>query len=347
MKVRPVLTALMKLPQRFTFDAAVRVLSLAARSESAEDIIRFRTPPGLAYPPSDVALVREGRPTEVTTSVMGLVGPSGVLPRHYTEIVSSTLRGRSTALHDFMDMLSHRFVAFFARAGTKYRPARAAEVAALRRPPEPDAITHVLLAVTGYGTGHLTDRLLTGPEPILHFAGLFSAKQRSADRLRAMVSDWLSMPVEVEEFAGAWLNLPVDQRTRIGVRGVFNRLAADSAIGVRAWDPQARFILRVGPLDREGFERLLPDRMALHRLVALVRAYVGYEQGFAINPVLAAASVPPLQLAAILEPAPRLGWNTWLPGAASGLGRRSDAGDAIFEAEVIEAQPIPQESCEI
>ena len=36
----------------------------------------------------------------------------------------STRRGRSLALHDFLDMLGHRFVAFFARAGMKYRPAR-------------------------------------------------------------------------------------------------------------------------------------------------------------------------------------------------------------------------------
>ena len=81
-----------------------------------------------------------------------------------------------------------------------------------------------------------------------------------------MLSDWLGMHVEVEEFAGAWLGLPVDQRTRIGVHGQFNRLAMDAAIGVRAWDPQARFVLRIGPLNRGGFERLLPDRLALHRL---------------------------------------------------------------------------------
>ncbi len=338
MKIRSVLAELAAAPQRFRFDAAVRILSRAARTNAIADAMRFRTPPGLAYPPADVSRVRDGTQPEVTTAVMGLVGPSGVLPRHYTEAVVSTLRGRSTALYDFLDMLSHRFVAFFAQASTKYRPARAAEAAALRQPPDVDAITQVLLSLTGYGTANLTNRLESGSEPILHYAGLFAMRQRSAERLRAMVSDWLGRPVEVIEFAGAWLNLPIDQRTRIGARGAFNRLGNDAAAGVRAWDPQARFVLKVGPFtDAREFETFLPNRAELRRLVALVRAYVGYELGFGVNPVLAGPAVPPLQLLSAIDPAPRLGWNTWLP---SGSGGRGDAADAVFEAEVIEAQNI-------
>ncbi len=181
---------------------------------------------------------------------------------------------------------------------------------------------------------------MAGADPILHYAGLFAMRPRSADRLGTMLSDWLGMHVEVEEFAGAWLSLPMDQRTRIGANGQFNRLAVDAAVGVRAWDPQARFVLRVGPLDRAGFERLLPDRLALHKLVSLTRAYVGFELGFAVNPVLAAREVPPLRLDSNAEPPPRLGWNTWLPGPPGSLPRRDDAADAVFEAEVIEAQRI-------
>ena len=340
MKTRSVLATLAATPQRFRFDAVVRLLSRARQTEAPEDAMRFRTPPGLVYPPADVLSIQAGEPPEVTTGLMGLTGPSGVMPRHYTETVTVTLRGRSTALHEFLDMLSHRFVAFFARAATKYRPARAAELAGMRRPPAPDPVTQVLLALTGYATPGLAPRLLSGTEPFLHYAGLFAMRQRSAERLNALVSDWLGMPVEVVEFAGAWLNLPPDQRTRIGIHGAFSRLGVDAAAGVRAWDPQARFVLRIGPLDRAAFERLLPDRVAMHRLVSLVRAYVGFEQGFAINPVLAARDVPLLRLDSTADPAPRLSWNTWLPAPAGSIGQRADASDAIFEAEVIEAQQI-------
>ena len=149
------------------------------------------------------------------------------------------------------------------------------------------------------------------------------------------------MRVEVVEFAGAWLPLPPDQRTRLSVNGAWCRLGVDAAAGVRAWDPQARIILRIGPLDLKGFQRLLPDRVALHRLVSLVRAYVGFELGFAINPVLAAREVPPLRLDATVGSAAAAGLEHLGPRRRpGGFTARADAADAVFEAEVIEAQQV-------
>jgi type VI secretion system protein ImpH len=342
MRGRSALALLGVMPRRFRFDAAVRVLTRARRTQDPADAMRFRSPAGLVYPPSDVIEVRQqgdGLP-DVTVGLMGLTGPSGVLPRYYSEVVTQTVRSRSLALRDFLDVLAHRFVAFFAGAGIKYRPARAVEAALLRNAPAPDRVTQALLALTGYGTAHLAPRLAAGAEPLLYYAGLFALRPRSADRLGALISDWLGMKVEVVEFAGAWLPLPPDQRTRLGRHGTWSRLGVDAAAGVRAWDPQARIILRIGPLDLKGFQRLLPDRVALHRLVSLVRAYVGFELGFAINPVLAAAEIPPLLLTATADPPPRLGWNTWVPSPVPGVVSRKDAADAVFEAEVIEAQQV-------
>ena len=324
--------------RRFRFDAAVRVLAKARRAPDPADAVRFHAPAGLIYPPADVIDVRQPADAlpEVTVGMMGLTGPSGVLPRYYSEVVTQALRARSTALREFMDLLTHRFVAFFARAGTKYRPARSAESGT--RGGVADPVTQTLLALAGYGTPHLADRLAAGAEPLLHYAGLFALRPRSADRLGALISDWLGMRVEVIEFAGAWLPLSPDQRTRVAANGAWCRLGSETVAGVRAWDPQARVILRIGPLDLKGFQRLLPDRIALHRLVSLVRAYLGFELGFAINPVLAAHEVPPLRLDATSDPPPRLGWNTWVPGPTGGFTARTDAEDAVFEAEVIEAQ---------
>ena len=131
---RSLLAQLIATPRRFTFDAAIRILMKAARTGDPAEAARFRTPPGLAFPSADVLDVRrgDGKKPDVTIGLMGLTGPSGVLPRHYTETVSQTLRNRSTALHEFLDMLGGRYVAFFARASAKYRPARAAETAQLR-----------------------------------------------------------------------------------------------------------------------------------------------------------------------------------------------------------------------
>lgn len=334
-------------PQRFTFDAAVRVLTFLRRSADPAAVARFTSTTGSSYLPAEVTQVRTEEGTSepvVSVGVVGLTGPGGVLPRYYSDAVVADQRSRAFSLTHFLDLISHRMVAAFAAAGGKYRPHRAADSGALANGRgRTDPVSESLLSLTGYGTAHLADRLLAGPAALRHYAGFFSAHPRSTDRLEALASDWLGQPVKVDQFVGEWLALPVEQRTRLGVGlspGRFCQLSVDAAVGVRAWDQQARIALRIGPLDLAYFERLLPDQPLLRELIALVRAYVGFEVGFAVNPVLARDAVPALALTSPTEPKPGigrplLGWNTWLP-TSHATQRTSDAGDALFDSEIVE-----------
>lgn len=332
-------------PRRFHFDAAVRVLWRAAGKPYAADAVRFRTASGRSFPPADILSAKPAevaQPANVETTVIGLTGPSGVLPGLYNETLSASLRGRSHALHDFLDMISQRLIALFAQAGTKYRLHRLLETTASGTPPASDPVSLSLLSLTGYGTPHLVSRLLIGTDPLLHYAGFFSAGPRSAERLTALVSNWLGRPVEVEQFAGAWLTLAPDQLTSLPVGrapGQCNRLSVDAAAGVRAWDVQARIMLRIGPLNRADFEALLPGRPRLQRLVSLVRAFLGFETDFAINPVLAAEAIPALSLTSDNDAPPMIGWNTWVPPPVGGLQRRGGT-EAIFEAELVDGKLV-------
>jgi type VI secretion system protein ImpH len=333
-------------PRRFRFDAAVRLLLHAARTARPEAAIRFRTLPGLGFPPAEVMafLPAEGeRRAELTVAHMSLAGPMGVLPRFYTEVLGDTLRGRSGALQDFLDLLTEPLLAAFAEAGNKYRIHLATERAQLAGRAESDPMGEALLAFTGFGLARMADRLAAGRAPLLHYCGLFAERTRSAERLAALATDWLGRKVEVVQFAGGWLTLPPTEQTRlVGGRGLggWNQLGRDAAIGVRAWDPHARVVLRIGPLDRVAFEAMLPDQPALGRFVSLIRAFLGFEVGFAVNLLLARAEVPALRLDRAATPAPRLGWNTWLPEVGlpeAGLSTRGPAADALFEAQVVEA----------
>lgn len=334
---RSLVQTLLEEPARFSFDAALAVMMHAAGSGQAGDAVRFQASTGLGFVAADLAAVeRAGSGFRVTTGLLGLTGPSGVLPRPYTDIVNTEQRNHSPALAGFLDLLAQRPLAHFATAGIKYQPHRAAHAAAIGHgAPRPavDGLRHMVLALTGYGTPHLAPRLAVGTEPLLFYAGLFAGRPRSADRLGAILSDWLGQTVAVEQFAGAWLSLGAEEMSTLPTAnrpGRFNALGVDATIGSRSWDVQSRIRLRVGPLTLERFNAMLPDRSLFRRLASLVRAYLDCEVGFSINPVLAAAAVPPLGLQAA-SPA-RLGWNAWLPTSAP---RRHDAAEAIFETDGI------------
>lgn len=228
-----------------------------------------------------------------------------------------------------MDMLSHRMVGHFAAGGSKYRLHRSMDL--LRHGPKPvrDPVTGVLLALTGYATGGMADRLLAGTDPLLHYAGFFATHPRTADWLEALVSDWCGRPVRVEQFAGAWLDIPPDQRSSLGqgrLPGRFGQLGVNAAIGIRAWDAQAGIVLYIGPLSLAAFDSLLPGRPAFIRLISLVRAFLSLETAFAINPILAASEVPEPALRGVAQ----LGWNTWIPSQ----GRRvRDGYEAVFTGD--------------
>lgn len=341
------LDRLVRAPARFRFGAAVRLLWLASGRRDAGDAIAFGAPVSLVHPAAEVdaAMAPDaGGRARVLTRLIGLLGGSSPLPRWYSELVAAASRARSPAMVAFIELLAQRLVAGFAASGVKYRPHLAAELRHRADPAAPnDPAGDILLALAGFNTNHLIDRLMVGADPIRHYAGFFASRPRSAERLRAMLGDWLERPVAIVEFAGAWLRLDPDSQSRMPrgrLPGQFNRLGVDCAAGARAFDQQARFVIRIGPLSAGGFEALLPDRLLLHQLVSMVRAYVGMEVDFAVNLVLDPAAIPVARLGGAA--APRLSWTGWLPAPASGMtgGRRAD--QALFNAATIEALPPPR-----
>jgi type VI secretion system protein ImpH len=328
-------------PHLFRFDAAVRLLRLAARERRKDDAISFVAPPSLAQPAAEILEAQAQQPgkrARLVTTLIGLTGPSAEMPRWYTELLAQSNRQKSRAVLDFFDLLAQRLIMGFAQAGAKYRLPRSAEQAFQAGTEEP--IGAGVLAFTGYGTPHLTNRLAVPADALRHYAGFFAAHPRSSSRLASMISDYLGRPVEVREFAGAWLPIAPDQQSRLPrgrIHGAFCALGVDAAIGTRAWDQQARFIVRIGPLSYPAFEALLPDKPGLSALAALIRAYVGWEADFAINLVLDAREIPALGLnpgAAV--GAARLGWTSWIPSATLSLKGRTQVDDALFSAETVE-----------
>lgn len=303
-------------PARFSLDQAAAVM--APGRDPTE--IDFRTPSRLGFASREVL---EARPeiNALTTPAMGLVGPGGVMPRHYTAWVEGENRKRSTAMQGFFDMLSRRFVGLFVKAGARYRPTR-----------DPAPAERVLAAAVGLGTPHLATTLHTPLQALMFHAGALSSRARSAERLRGMLSEEAGCEVRIVEFAGGWVRLPASEQSRLqalGSPGRHMQLGVDAAAGIQVWDASARFLIQMGPMSRQDFEKLLPGAPLHTRLVELTRLFVGLEVDFAFNPLLEATEVPAMRLPAAGASPARLGWTSWL---ASPRPRRGVAPEAILRA---------------
>jgi type VI secretion system protein ImpH len=351
-------------PYRFSFFQAVRLLSAISYARAAEpphwkrdpvgldprridwEIVRFRAMPSLTYPPSEVNELRQAPqaaraedwelpPPEMVVSFMGMTGPSGVLPEHYTRLIIGRMREKDNTLRDFLDLFNHRLISLFHRAWEKYRFPFVYEQVKLGMlgDESEDLFTRCLYCLIGLGTPGLRGRQLIDDETFLYYGGHFAHFPRSTIALECILCDYFELPVQVEQFQGQWLYLSPEDRSLLPSaslpHGLNTEVGVNFILGERVWDVQSKFRLRVGPLDYQQFCRFMPVGDALRPMAQLSRSYVGMEFDFDVQPVLKGEEVPWLRLTAEGPDHPRLGWNTWVRAKPF----EHPVSDAIFSLE--------------
>ena len=345
---------LVREPYRFEFFQAVRLIALTAGSKASrqdthaygqsrlgrlpyEEQVRFRAHIGHAFPASAIssfALPLADEKTnapvpEMTVTFFGLAGTGGILPAHYTQLLIDRVREKDFRLRDFWDLFNHRLIAQFYRAWEKCRFYVRYEQAR-RTGGENDQFTRMLFSLVGLGTPGLRDRQALPDEALLHYAGHFAHRPRSAVALQQIAADCFGFPTEVLQFQGQWLNLQRTDRTQL-TPGGHNRLGISAIAGSRVWGIENKFRLRLRVSRYADFCKFLPGRAGHVSLSQLVRFYVGATLDFDIQIVLAKDEVPRCQLTR--DAGMQLGWNTWL-----GTPPAADVDDAVFACEPIAAR---------
>jgi type VI secretion system protein ImpH len=304
-------------PYCFGFFQAVRLLAriLSGRQavgrfhHPATEIVRFSAHATLTFPASEIQSLdwQEEQQPWMAVNFMGLTGPVGVLPLYYTELVMERLRSRDTGLRDFLDIFNHRAISLFYRAWEKYRLPIAYESS------RQGAFLQLLLSIVGLGTPGLADRQTVRDESLVFYAGLMCQQPRSASALERLLGDYFGVPVEVEQFVGAWCRLDADTETRFrDTEGLSRQLGGGAVIGDEVWDPQSRVRLKLGPLALGRYLDFLPSGSAYAPLRAMTRFFSGDGMDFEVQLILDRNEAPPCVLGAEGREAPLLGWATWV-----------------------------------
>ena len=312
----------------FCFFQAARLIALGQKTKNnflLPDNLRFSSKLSLSFPASQIdrvvlhsnqeeqqrdSLISTSNTTEVRVNFMGLVGPSGVLPTSYTELlIDRRNQFRDASAHAFFDIFTHRAVSLFYAAWSKYRFYITYERG------DTEGFSRNVLDIVGVGLHHLRRRLTPGhsalPELLLiHYAGLLSQRPIPASNIEALIRGFFGVNARVEQFAGHWILLPVDEQGAL-IAGRNCSLGKNSFLGERMWDRQTKMRLHLGPLDADQFSRFLPGNEEFVALQELVRFCTGLTLDCEITLNLKRESIPlPLLQTGPLPP--RLGRSLWL-----------------------------------
>ncbi len=335
-------------PFRFTFFQAVRLLQLRARrrqagSEPAADVghdsppngesVRFAAALSLSFSAGEIAELRDlpaargdgkGTAPQMRVNFLGLTGPMGVLPTHYTELQMLRVREKDTALRDFFDVLNHRTISLFYRAWEKYRLPSSFESHHIPGAPpgNTDPISRTLQGLIG----HLADRqqasLYFPLEHLLYYTGLFSGGRRSAAALEMLLGEYFDIPIRVEQFRGQWWPLSANDQVRLPhaweAEGKNNCLGVDTVIGEEAFSVDAGVQVILGPLSRQQFADICPGGARIKALYQLAQLFAGPTFEFSLCYEVDKEAVPPACLGEEAPTGLALGWGACLVAADGG-----------------------------
>jgi type VI secretion system protein ImpH len=329
-------------PWAFDFFQTVRRMNAQApdmpgvgqSDRAGEDPVRFCQQPMLAFPPNTLSKFDPARvsgdaqiPPRLYVCFMGMLGPHGPLPLHLTEYAHEReLHFKDWTFSRFLDLFNHRLVSLFYRAwAVNQMPAsfdRSMAAAGIDPSKVPHDRRHEALvedqdryasyigALFGLGMESLRLRDPVPDLAKLYFAGRLASGTPGPEGLGAILAEFFGVPVEIEEFAGHWMDLPPEYFCRLG--GSADRqacsLGAGGAVaGARVWDCQGMFRIKIGPMPFEKYQRLLPGTPSAKRLESWIRNFVGDEFAWEAVLILDKDEVPRAQLGK----GSRLGWTTW------------------------------------
>lgn len=306
-------------PTSFGFNQALRMLEAAmpdapgfGRSRRArQDPVRLGQQPYLNFAPSTLRGVEKAnqhRPARFYQYFHGVFGPNGPLPLHLTEYaMERQLSWRDETFIRFCDVFHHRLVSLF------YRIWADAEPAVCEDRPGNNHFDKYVGALAGFGIPGLDGHDHLPDEARRFHAGHFARQQRNVEGLLGMLAQQLEMPVAIEEFQPEWLEFPEESRLLLGRSRESGCLGLNAVIGEKSYERQFRFAIVFGPLSREQYEKLLPNRPTARRLTAIVNSYVGHELSWEYRMFIPDMEKPVAQLAEYGE----LGYSTWLQGQKS------------------------------
>lgn len=260
---------------------------------------------------------------------LGLLGPNGPLPLHYTEIVRDRAENQGdTTLADFLDLFHHRYLTHIYRAWAQSQAAAGLDRA------DDETFSRYVARLTGHDPLEIRDSVLPAHARLAASTHL-SREARNPDGLAHTLARFFTVPVQVQEFVMHWIRIDEEDQSHLGKARASSIMGVGAIAGEVVADRQNKFRLVLGPLSLEQYLRFTPQGKDLPLLVEWVRGFVGYEFVWEVELRVRNDNTPPARL----EDKEKLGWSTWLggsEGAALGPGAARSSPSAARETSALD-----------
>ncbi|XCN73061.1 MAG: type VI secretion system baseplate subunit TssG [Candidatus Electrothrix aestuarii] len=303
---------------RLPFVQVIRLLKLylsrqqnkKLTNEELFRLIRVRPHLSLDFPGTDIVKVEEldeeHARFQITVTFLGLYGSSSPLPTFYTEDLIDEEREGRNATREFLDILNHQFYNTYFQTWEKYNISH--QLCEGEKERDRDKNYLILYSLLGIIQPEVR-QLIEHERRFLPYIGLAIQRPRSAEGLRALISDMLGEPnVQVHQCVEYQAVISMDQRCFLGIKNT--RLGEDAHLGSLVRDRMGKFLLSLGPVDGTRFQELLPHHAGHQLLLECVLFYCDQSLLWDLQLEIKREDMETCQLGN--SSWGHLGWNTWL-----------------------------------
>jgi type VI secretion system protein ImpH len=299
-----------------------------------QEHFRLGQHPSLAFAPREIAELSEhAGKVALRLFGLGMLGPNGPLPLHYTEQVRERVESsiHDTTLMDFLDMFHHRYLTHFYRAWAQSQAA-----AGLDNPYAED-FSDYIARLGGDEVEQTSENSL--PRHARWASVAHRVREaRNPEGLVHTLQHYFRIPVALHEFQFHWIALDRHDYTELGAPQMSSVLGEGAIAGEMMPDRQTRFRLVLGPLNLAQYMRFTPQSLQsgtnsqagrdLPALIEWVRAFVGYEYAWEVELLVDSSEAP----TTVLGGFEKLGWTSWLGDSTQHQSLQEISG-MIFEPE--------------
>lgn len=246
--------------------------------------VKFLASYNLSYVKSEIEKIKvlqdeEGNVVvQVTTAFFNIAGNTGVLPSHYTQLIINNSKNRDFTLLNFTNIFYDKIIKSFIQIVTRNNLLLEMQSSSLGA----DDIKSSRLYRINHLVGILPDVVGKDfPKFLLHYAGLLINSSRSAYVLKALLSHYYRLKVEIRQFIEEKIGLREEEATKLGQNNCC--LGESLYLGTNAYFNLNKIEICFYDISYNIYEKFLEDKNFIKIIHQILSFYLDKHIGYILT----------------------------------------------------------------